>query len=275
MFLLNISIAIPNSALSDDLTKLDKSRKISDIARACAIFKVGTIYIYKDQDEKKDQELLVTILKYLDTPPFLRKTLFPRINTLKYAGTLHPLKIQSHLMSSEPEKIRTNDIRDGVVMSSKGKKFVNFGINQLIPYYGKTQIGKRVTVQFKKGYPDFTIKEISREEIPQYWGFIVKERSDLFSLISSWSGNAILTSRKGKIISQSLIKKYIDSKEPILVVYGSTNKSIHEILGNRIKQIQNSKVLNFFLNQGTETVRLEEAILGTLSILNSYQDDHH
>jgi len=275
VFLLNISIAIPNSSLSDDLTKLDKSRKISDIARACAIFKVRTIYIYKDGNEKNDQELLVTILKYLDTPPFLRKALFPRINTLKYAGVLHPLKIPSHLMSSDPKKIKTNDIRDGVVISNKGKKFVNFAINQLIPYYGKANVGKRITAQFKKGYPELIIKEITREEISQYWGFTVKERSDLFSLILSWPGNTILTSRKGKIISQSLIKKYIDSKKPILVVYGSTNKDIHEILGSRIKKIQNSKTLNFFLDQGTETVRLEEAILGTLSILNLYHVDHH
>jgi len=33
--------------------------------------------------------------------------------------------------------------------------------------------------------------------------------------------------------------------------------------------MQNAKVINFFPHQATETVRLEEAILGTLSILNS------
>ena len=54
----------------------------------------------------------------------------------------------------------------------------------------------------------------------------------------------------------------------MLVVFGSTEKGIHEILGGNIKKIQNSKIWNFFPNQATETVRLEEAVLGTLSILN-------
>ena len=35
-----------------------------------------------------------------------------------------------------------------------------------------------------------------------------------------------------------------------------------------MNKVQNAKSLNFFPNQATETVRLEEAILGTLAILN-------
>lgn len=273
--MLNISIAIPNSSLSDDTTKLDKSRKISEIARACAIFKVNTIYIYKENSTRQDQELLETILRYLDTPPFLRKRIFPRINVLKFAGILHPLKIPSHMTTANPKKIKTGDIREGIVIGAKGKRFVDFGINQLIPYYGKTKIGKRITIQFKKGYPDLIIKEISRDQIPEYWGYRIKERGDLFSLISSWPGNIILTSRKGKTITKSLIKKFADSKKPVLIVYGSPFKGIYEILGTKIKQLQNSKILNFFPHQATETIRLEEAILGTLSILNLHQNDYN
>ena len=37
-----------------------------------------------------------------------------------------------------------------------------------------------------------------------------------------------------------------------------------------IKKIQNCTSINFFPNQATETVRLDEAILGTLSILNIF-----
>jgi len=36
-----------------------------------------------------------------------------------------------------------------------------------------------------------------------------------------------------------------------------------------MKNVQNAKTLNFFPNQATETVRLDEAILGTLSIINA------
>lgn len=269
---MNISIAIPDSSLSDDATKLDKSRKIAGIARACAIFRVSTIYIYKESDDKNDAHLLVTILKYLETPPFLRKRLFPKVNELKYAGVLHPLKIPSHITPANIKKIKTGDIREGVIVSAKGRFFVDFGINQLIPYYGKSKIGKRVTAQFKKGFPDLEIKEISEEEISEYWGYKVKERGNLFSLTSTWSGNIILTSRKGKPITNFMVKEYTKSKEPLLLVFGSPSKGIHEILGSRIKQIQNTKVLNFFPAQATETVRLEEAILGTLTVLNTEQN---
>ena len=56
---------------------------------------------------------------------------------------------------------------------------------------------------------------------------------------------------------------------PILIVFGTTDKGLHDILGNKIRQIENSKLINFFPNQGTETVRLEEALFGVLSIINS------
>ena len=87
--------------------------------------------------------------------------------------------------------------------------------------------------------------------------------------MSDWDGKIILTSRKGKAISPSTLHEYSNSPKPILVVFGSTDKGVHEILGSKIKQIQNSKILNFFPEQATETVRLEEAILGTFSILKS------
>ena len=70
------------------------------------------------------------------------------------------------------------------------------------------------------------------------------------------------------------IKKYDILDKDTLVVFGSPEKGINEILGNNIRKIQNVKTLNFFPNQATETIRLEEAILGTLSILNFFNTNH-
>jgi len=36
-----------------------------------------------------------------------------------------------------------------------------------------------------------------------------------------------------------------------------------------MKNVQNAKILNFFPDQATQTVRLEEALLGTLAIINA------
>lgn len=269
------AIAIPDSSLKDESTKLDKSRKISIIARACAIFHVDEIYIYREgSGNKPDVTLLATILKYLETPPYFRKHLYPKTNLLKYAGVLSPLKIPSHSAMSHPRQIKTGDIREAIIVKVKGKKFFDVGINRLIPYFGKEEVGKRTVVRFKNTYPNFTVKEISKNEIAEYWGYSVKERGNLYSFLSSWHGNIIITSRKGKIVSKTDAKWYVESKKPVLVVFGSPEKGIHEILGRNIKKIQNSKVLNFFPNQATETVRLEEALLGTLSILNTMSTDY-
>ena len=51
-------------------------------------------------------------------------------------------------------------------------------------------------------------------------------------------------------------------------MYKKNFKLAYDILGTDIKKVQNSKIFNFFPNQATQTVRLEEAILGILSIIN-------
>lgn len=265
---MDVSIAIPDSSLLDESTQLDKTRKISTIARACAIFKIKTIYIYDHKGKAQDRSLLVNILKYLETPQFLRKRLFPKINELKYAGVLHPLKIPSHVTPANQKKVASGDVREGIVVSQRGRKFLDVGINLLLPYFGKLQVGKRATVQFRKGHPEFSFKEISKEEVSDYWGYYVKERGNLGEFLQSWKGKIILTSRKSKNITSFQITDYQKTLDPILIVFGSTDKGIHDILGGKISKIQNSKILNFFPNQATETIRLEEAILGVLAILN-------
>ena len=267
---MKLSVAIPESSLSDESLKIDKTRKISVLARACSIFKIDTIYVYQDGGNyKQDGNLMVMILKYLETPQFLRRRLFPKMNDLKFAGVLQPLKIPSHITPANPKKINRGDIREGIIVSVKGKRFVDVGVNQLIQFFGKTGIGKRVTVQFKEGYPRLSVKEIDKTESPTYWGYFVKERSNLFSLISEWKGNTIITSRKGRTATKEQISKFTTSDKPTLVVFGSPDKGVHEIIGGKMKNVQNAKSLNFFPNQATQTVRLEEALLGTLAIINA------
>ena len=146
---------------------------------------------------------------------------------------------------------------------------MDVGINQLIQYYGDTPIGKRVTVRFKEGYPKLSIKDVDKSDIPTYWGYAVKERANLFSILAEWKGNIIITSRKGRPVTSQLLAKYTQSKESTLVVFGSPQKGVHEIIGGKMNKVQNAKSLNFFANQGTQTVRLEEALLGALSIINA------
>ena len=89
---MNLSIAIPDSALSDEKTLENKTRKISSIARSCGIFRVNEIIIYRDvKKNESDLKLFVTILKYLETPQYFRKTIFGKTSLLKFVGALPPL----------------------------------------------------------------------------------------------------------------------------------------------------------------------------------------
>src|SRR3989304_6119222 len=104
---MNISIAIPDSSLSDEITQKEKSSKIS---------------------------------KYLETPQYFRRYLYPKMDLLKYSGILYPLKIPSHSNIVDPRRIKIDDVREGLVVSVKGKKFVDVGIKNLISYFGKADI---------------------------------------------------------------------------------------------------------------------------------------
>jgi len=174
---LKISIAIPDSSLSDEINQKEKSAKISKIARACAIFQIDEIFIYHETlGEKSDALLMSTILKYLETPQYFRRNLYPKMDSLKYSGILYPLNIPSHSKISDPKKIKDGDAREGIIVSFKGKKIVDVGIKKLIPYFGKEKIGKRVTIQFKSGHPIFSIKEVSK-----YFKIVDIKRASLFS----------------------------------------------------------------------------------------------
>ena len=268
---MDLSIAIPDSSLQDESTLLYKTKKVSIIARACAIFKINQIFIYKDKDgNKNDTMLLSTVLKYLETPPYFRRQLFSKSKLLSYSGVLQPLNIPNHLVTSNQKLIKNGDLRDGLIINYKGRKFVDIGINKPIQYFGKMKAGTRTTLKVIETQPKFKIKEISREDIKDYWGYKVKERGNLFSTLSTWTGQIILTSKKGKVFTTSDAGKLTKSNNSTLLVFGTTNRGIHEILGADIRKIQNSKIFNFFPNQATQTVRLEEAILGTLAIINSY-----
>jgi methyltransferase len=269
-------ITIPDSSLSDEQTKRDKSIKIAQFARACSIFRVKRIYIYHDSlshFEKEDSYLLKTILRYLDTPQYLRKILFPMMHQLQYAGILHPIKAPHHRVVEDIKKIKAGDIRTGVIVKVKGQLFVEVGLASLMPFMGTGFEGKKVNVKFIDSYPNLKAIEAIEEDIFDYWGYEVKEVPSISKLLSSVEKtDIIITSRTGRHFKNIEARLSEDAKsgQNILVAFGSPKYGLHDILikeGASVKPYE--YVVNMFPNQGTETVRLEEAVLGTLAILNS------
>ena len=133
---MKLSIAIPDSSLSDEKTLENKTRKIASIARSCGIFRVNEIIIYRDgKRNENDSKLLLTILRYLETPQYFRRDVFGKTNLLKFAGILPPLKIPNQTGTSNPKELKKNDAREAMIVRIKGKKGIDVGINQIINYH--------------------------------------------------------------------------------------------------------------------------------------------
>ena len=288
---MKISVAIPETSLSDESLKSAKTRKASVIARACSIFGIDTIYVYKEggrKSAKSDAGLLVTTLRYVETPQFLRKRLFPHLNNLKFAGMTLPLQIPSH---ATPKGIRRGQIREGVVVVARGGRFVDAGAERLLRYTGKAPPGRRITVIIRATEPYVKYDEIKKEQIDQYRGYSVRSRASLQSLLAEWKGQTIITSRKGRPVVITAcgsrarrrggddIQDYMRHRHhhgcmlrddsDLLVVFGSPERGVHDILGGGINSMSAARILNFFPGQQTATVRLEEAIMGVLAMVNA------
>jgi methyltransferase len=269
-------LTMPDSSLSDEQTKRDKSIKIAQFARACSIFRVKRIYIYHDslsQFEKDDLHLLKTILRYLDTPQYLRKILYPRMQQLEYAGILHPIKAPHHKALEDIKKVKAGDVRTGVIVKVKGQLFVEVGLGSLVPFVGEGFEGKKLNVKFSAPYPNLKATKATEQDIFDYWGYEVKEVPSLSKLLTSVEKTeVVITSRRGSYFKniESRFAERARNVQNILVVFGAPKHGIHDILAKEGASINPYEfVANMFPNQGTETVRLEEAVLGSLAILNS------
>lgn len=270
----NLWIAIPDSCLIESQTILDKSYKISQISRSCSIFCVNKIIIYHDRSvkaEKIDKKILKTILEYLDTPPYLRKKIYPKMWILKHAGILPPIKSPHHKALIDIKDIKDIEIRFGFVVKQNDSLYVDVGLQKLISYNG-TQLGKKVLVKISnKG--KLLAEDISKEEIDGYWGYDVQLADSLSALLENTKGEILMTSVEGSPFTKHVgdLMSSLKMSKNVLVVFGGPKFGLRKILESENQRINHkSHFLNMFPNQGTQTVRLEEAILGTLSIVNNY-----
>ena len=274
----NLWIAIPNSSISDEQTRRDKSIKISQFARACSIFRVKRIYIYHDktyQTDKNDSDMLKTILSYLDTPQYLRKILYPHMPELEYAGKLHPIKSPHHKKFEDIRNIKAGDVRVGVLVRHRGASYVELGLGTLAQYDGTGGAdGQKINVKFTSVYPNLRVTEASLDDIKDhYWGYEVREVLNLNKLLKESKNDTqiVITSKKGTYFKnkENILTRRLKSSRNLLIVFGSPKKGVAEILASEGQSLKRYEfIVNMYPFQGTETVRLEEAVIGTLAIFN-------
>ena len=269
----SFSLAIPSIVLEDCSTLREKTEKIGTIARAAAIFAVPKICIYGVKNRSRDEtKLLKLMLQYLELPQYLRKKLYPISEELRFAGLLPPLRIPSHLVHADISKVKVGDVREGIAIRREGVILADVGLQKLVSLSSDVQPGSRVTVRIESIGNTIPGKPISRKDVGFYWGYSIETYSTLSEMFQREKpAFTILTSKQGDSIKDrwGTLQERIRNASDMLVVFGSPKHGLPEILSREHIQTDNSMMLlNTIPSQAVETVRTEEAILATLSILN-------
>ncbi|MCX8188914.1 MAG: methylase [Nitrososphaeria archaeon] len=272
---MSISIFLPDSLLCEDKGLRDRTVKLGLIARACAIFKVEKIYIYTDEGGiyEDDFKLIKLILEYIETPQYLRKRLFPLSENLKEVGVLPPLKTPHHKAWIPLSELKIGEIREGVVFRSGGSLWVDLGLDKPIKFNGSAYEGERVTCVIDKLEPYPICRRAKSGEVKEYWGYRIFRVGPIGKFLKSgFSGLKIIASRLGSPINTCFeeVKSAIKSSSNIALIFGSPKRGLYDILKDESLRPEDvcDFVLNFVPEQGTVSIRTEEAIFISLSIVN-------
>jgi len=274
-----ISIAMPASFVSDTPHLREKTVKIGSLARAAAIFRIDEIILFPDSpniNQSRDVNLIATILSYVETPQYLRKRLFKIKPELQYAGILPPLRTPHHPLSNKMKLLKIGEYREGVVSSFiEDGSLVDVGVEQPILVPNKRlSVNGRVTVRITElgKHPKAILA--SRSEIPSYWGYTVTvSNASLGQLVKTRAFDLVIaTSKRGTPFTEirdKLAQRWKKSNS-ILVAFGAPTQGLYEIAAHEHLELDDTAhfVVNTIPNQGTETVRTEEAVFASLAILN-------
>jgi hypothetical protein len=196
------------------------------------------------------------VLEYAETPQYLKKYLFPRRKELRYAGVIPPLRTSHHPLKSE-----WREFREGVVVkvASDDRVWVDVGLDSPSLAKGKAKVGERVTVRLKE---EGNLEGEIIREVPVYRGYRVRIVEGLDSALKFSQPPFIGTSRYGEVVTLEKLKKW-NVENGYTLIFGSPLGGIPRDHWEKFHM-----VVNFIPDQETETVRTEEAIMCSLSIMN-------
>ncbi len=266
------AILIPSSLTMESRDTRVNTLKVGQIARAAAVFRVSRIVIYRDQ-EYNDSRFISMILRYMETPQYLRKLLIPRREELRHVGMLPPLRTSHHPINSKSESLKIGEFRVGAVVESVGSDggvWVEIGINRPIPLRTgeKYPVGQRLNVRIFSQEP-LAAEPVDQKDIPRYWGYETEVVDSLESYLESMRDTRIvLASRSGRAITPQILQELVQSgnKRDLAVAFGSPARGLDAFLSK--ESMKRYEMINTIPHQGTETVRVEEAVFATLALLN-------
>lgn len=285
-----VSIALPGSIVSNAQTLELKTYLAGQIARAACVFNVDEVVIFNEQPpakgnvQKSDPNIfLARILQYLETPQYLRKVIFPKHKDLQLVGLLNPLDCPHHMRIDDEFKYR-----EGVVLNrppktkGKGGSYVNAGMRKDVQIDKTLVPGVRVTIELqsteksggknKKGV--VVSPSTPRTQDGYYWGYQTRYASSFGSVFRDcpFKGGynlTIGTSERGSSVDEI---KGLKSFNHLLVVFGGLQGLEASLESDEtLEEEEVSQLFHLYVNtcpqQGSRTIRTEEAILITMATL--------
>jgi predicted SPOUT superfamily RNA methylase MTH1 len=274
-----LAIAIPASVISDTPHLREKTSKIGLIGRAAAIFRVNEIIVYPDNikvDQGREIDLIATLLAYMETPQYLRKRLFKLEPRLQFAGILPPLRTPHHPLNRKARNLKVGEYREGIVVSkAKEDALVDIGVERpALMRERQFAVGRRLTLKIAKVGEQVEVQTANKDEIPSYWGYAVSAEKRSFGKLVK-NGKFDLTVATSKFgtrfadVAEKIGERWKKASS-ILVSFGAPTRGLFEIARDEGANLNDlvDFVVNTLPEQGTETVRTEEALLASLAILN-------
>lgn len=287
-----VSIAFPSSLISKSQAEV-KTMIVGQISRALALFEIDEVIVFIDtvteqtstDIDRSDSHLICRLLQYMETPSYLRRSLFPFHHSFKYVGLLPSLDMPHHMGKNDDSWYR-----EGITVSSskQDKSLVDVGLDSLLTVDKTLPTGIRVSVKLDSTSLPLSGTLVSpftpRKVHGLYWGYetrLANSFNDTFteSSFKSSDGNpepydCIIgcTESGSSQIDASQIPKF----KHCLIVFGGEKgiEGCAEADESFKLSAQNVHTMfTMWLNPhktgGCKSVRTEEAILISLSKLNS------
>lgn len=296
-----ITIAVPGSILDNAQSPELRTYLAGQIARAACIYKVDEIVVFDDKGEITENEKkkvrtddtlgegricclqLARILQYLECPQYLRRYFFPIHKDLQYAGVLNPLDAPHHLRQQDVSLYREGIVTNKPVKVGKGSH-VNVGLLNEVRVDKVLMPGLRVTVKIPpdqenpKKMKGFIVPLTEpKSEAGLYWGYNVKLAKNLSEVLNKSSYKegydlTIGTSDKG-ISIDDIEPKSLTYHHALIVFGGLSGLEAALEVDPTLPDENPSSVFNKYLNicpqQGSRTIRTEEALLLSLAELRT------
>ncbi|CCX04946.1 putative RNA methyltransferase [Pyronema domesticum] len=288
--LYTVSLAVPSSILSNDYSHEYQTLLVGSIARAAAASCVDEIVVFNDNGDENTHftEMMVHILSYLETAPYLRKHLFKKHQNLKSIGVLGPIDLPNHYHPGEGGLYR-----EGVVVGETiGGSLVDAGLDRKVLVEAKIPAGARLTLRFPSieegaGKGSAGLEYIPAEPVAPdaprvedgfYWGYTVRQAANLSAVFTEapFEGGynvSLGTSQHGTDIAGVCTK--LPKFEHMLIAFGGKTglegalENDEALKGAGLEHVKD--MFDFWVNacpgQGVRTIRTEDAVWLTLSRL--------